>query len=410
MRGSRLVSAVVAAALALVAAGCSTSGGGPASSTTPAASPGGSASVPASTVPASSSTSTSPSTTTATTRACVSLASWSDERLAAETVIVPADENDVTFAAPEVSAGAGGVVLFGASAPSDLGAQLASLQSSSPGDLGALVMTDEEGGGVQRMANLVGSLPWANYMGQHWSPAEITSQVTTIARNMASDGISMDLAPVVDVDGRNVAPGASDPDGWRSFSGTTSVVSADGVAFMRGLEDGGVIPVLKHFPGLGGSSGNTDNGPAHTLAWSTLQKAAIPPFVAGIDAGAPAIMISNAVVPGLSTLPASLSSAVVTGELVGTLHFNGLIITDSLSAGAISGAGFSVTQASVQAIRSGADMVMYTSEATSSASQQQFRAIVSAEVSAVAHGEFPRSRLVAAAAAVLASRHLPVCG
>ena len=90
-------------------------------------------------------------------------------------------------------------------------------------------------------------------------------------------------------------------------------------------------------------SGNTDNGPANTLPWSTLQQVALPPFTAGIQDGVGAIMVANAAVPGLTTLPAGLSPAVITTQLRQTMHFGGLIITDSLSARAISGAGFSIS-------------------------------------------------------------------
>lgn len=265
-------------------------------------------------------------------------------------------------------------------------------------------MTDEEGGAVQRMANLVGSLPWPKWMASHWSTATIRVEVEAVAKRMAANGVNMDLAPVVDVDGKAVFPGASDPDGLRSFSGVTSVVTRDGLAFMDGLRKGGVIPVLKHFPGLGGASGNTDVEAAHTLAWPELEKVAIPPFAAGISAGAPAVMISNATVPGLARYPASLSPAVISHELVGRLHFKGLILTDSLSAVAISAAGFTVPQAAVQALVAGADMVLFGLQDTSQATAVLTGEIEMAITSAVEDGHLRRARLLAAATAVLSAR------
>jgi beta-N-acetylhexosaminidase len=216
----------------------------------------------------------------------------------------------------------------------------------------------------------------------------------------------MDLAPVVDVDGRNVAPSRTNPDGWRSFSGNTSVVSKAGVAYMNGLRAGGVIPVVKHFPGLGGSSYNSDFGPARTLPWSTLQKVGIPPFTAAIKAGAPAIMVSNNIVPGLGTNPASLSPTAIGSELRGKLGFKGLVVTDSLSAKAISAAGFSVPAAAVQALRSGADMVMFDLGGNVSS---QTSSIASAITNAVGGGHLARSRLIDAAGHVLAVRHVNLC-
>jgi beta-N-acetylhexosaminidase len=334
------------------------------------------------------------------------LTAWANRRLAMLTIAVPVSESSPAGAEAAVAAGAGGVLLFGSSAPANLGAQLTALKSHVPGHIGLLVMTDEEGGGVQRMANLVGSLPWPATMGKDWSAATIQQQVEKVAKKMAANQVDMDLAPVVDVDGRNVAPSATNPDGWRSFSGTTSVVSRDGIAFMNGLRAGGVIPVLKHFPGLGHSSHNSDDGPAHTLPWATESTVGLPPFTAAIAAGAPAVMVSNDSVPGLATNPGGLSPTTITYELLGKLHFKGLVLTDSLTAGAVSAAGFSVPQAAVQSLRSGGDMVMFglvshpDTEATS---------IANAVVAAVADGHLSRTRLVDAAVAVLAARHVNLC-
>ncbi|WP_265564148.1 glycoside hydrolase family 3 N-terminal domain-containing protein [Streptomyces hygroscopicus] len=334
------------------------------------------------------------------------LAGWSNRRLAMLTIAVPVSETSVSDVTPQVSAGAGGVLLFGSKAPSDLGSRLTALKSHVPGHLGLLVMTDEEGGGIQRMANLVGSLPWPAYMGTHWTPAQIQQNVTKVATNMSAAQVNMDLAPVVDVDGRNMAPSRTNPDGWRSFSGSTSVVSTDGVAYMNGLRAGHVIPVVKHFPGLGGSSYNSDFGPARTLPWPTLQKVGIPPFTAAIKAGAPVIMVSNNIVPGLGTNPASMSPTAISSELRGKLGFKGLVVTDSLSAKAISAAGFSIPAAAAQALRSGADMVMFDLGGNVSS---QTSSIASAITNAVAGGHLARSRLIDAAGHVLAVRHVNLC-
>ncbi|MFF4752171.1 glycoside hydrolase family 3 N-terminal domain-containing protein [Streptomyces sp. NPDC002514] len=417
-RHARRLSTTAAVAVVLLA-GCGTgapmaapqAGGSRASSVPPAAlsaSPSPSSRAASPVPSAAPATSLAPDLT-ATATTCTNstkLAGWSNRRLAMLTIAVPVSETSVSDVTSEVSAGAGGVLLFGSKAPSDLGARLKALKSHVPGNRGLLVMTDQEGGGIQRMANLVGSLPWPAYMGKHWTPAQIQQNVKKVATKMAAAQVNMDLAPVVDVDGRNVAPSRTNPDGWRSFSGNTSVVSKAGVAYMNGLRDGGVIPVVKHFPGLGGSSYNSDFGPARTLPWSTLQKVGLPPFTAAIKAGAPAIMVSNNVVPGLTTNPASLSPTAIGSELRGKLGFKGLVVTDSLSAKAISAAGFSIPGAAVQALRSGADMVMFdlggnVGSRTSS--------IASAITNAVADGHLARSRLIDAAQHVLAVRHVNLC-
>ncbi len=354
-----------------------------------------------------------PSAPTPSTTACTNssvLAKWPTGRLALLTVVVPAEETNVSAARSEVRSGVGGLILFGSEAPPDLAARLRDLEKAVPGHRGLLVMTDEEGGGVQRMANLVGSLPWPRTMAASWSPAQIEAHVEKVGRRMRAAGVLMDLAPVLDVDGRDVPPGPSDPDGWRSFSGRTAVVARDGLAYMKGLMAAGVLPVVKHFPGLGGASGNTDVGPAHTLPWARLKKVALPTFEAAIANKAPAVMVSNATVPGLAADPASLSRAAISGELVRKLGFKGLIITDSLSAKAISAAGFDVPSASVAALRAGADMVLYNLGSTTAATLRTADMIEQAVVVAVRTHKLERSRLVAAARAVLAVRHVSLCG
>lgn len=414
----RVSTAAVMAAMLL--AGCGTGAPGAAAphSSGPGLSPAPSSAVPSSLradpAATAAATTAAPATTSAAATgtapaACTNstkLAGWSNRRLAMLTISVPVSETSVADATSEVSAGAGGVVLFGSKAPADLGSRLTTLKSHVPGHLGLLVMTDEEGGGIQRMANLVGSLPWAAYMGAHWTPAQIQQNVTKVATKMAANQVNMNLAPVVDVDGRNEAPSKTNPDGWRSFSGDTAVVSKAGVAYLNGMRAGGVIPVVKHFPGIGGSTYNSDFGPARTLPWSTLQKVAIPPFTAAIKAGAPAIMISNNIVPGLGTNPASLSPTAISSELRGKLGFKGLVVTDSLSAKAISGAGFSVPAAAVQALRSGADMVMFDLGGNVGS---QTSAIATAVTNAVTGGHLSRSRLIDAAGHVLAVRHVNLC-
>jgi beta-N-acetylhexosaminidase len=340
------------------------------------------------------------------------LATWTLAKLAGETIVVPAEETDVLAVAPAARTGYGGVILFGTSAPADLGKQLAQLRSEVPGHFGLLVMTDEEGGGIQRMANLVGSMPWPSQMGSTMSPAQIRALARSVGTKMASYGVNVDLAPVVDVDGREVEPGAADPDGFRSFSGSLQTVESDGVAFLTGLMDAHVVPVVKHFPGLGGATGNTDDAPADTVAWPTLQSEALPAFRAAIKAGVPAVMVSNAIVPGLSGAePASLSRAVVTRVLRAKLGFRGLIITDSLSAKAISDTPLSLTvpEASVQALEAGNDMVLFGPSGSTSTDLDTAAAIRAAILSAVAAGQLSRTQLVRAAAEVLSAKKVRLC-
>jgi beta-N-acetylhexosaminidase len=334
------------------------------------------------------------------------LASWSVTQLAEQTVVIPVSETDVTAIASEVAAGAGGVILFGSAAPANLGAQLHALDALAARGISPFVMTDEEGGTVQRMANLVGSIPSARQMAETMSPDAIGQLATRLGQRLRAAGITMDLAPVLDLDA-GLGPNNRDPDGTRSFSLNANITAADGAAFLTGLQAGGILPVVKHFPGLGNATANTDVKPATTLPWSTLEHAGLIPFERAFTAGAPAVMIANASVPGLTTLPASISPALITGVLRNQLGYQGLVMTDSLSSGALVDIGYSVPKAVVAAVAAGADMVLYTAAAAKVATLTN--SVVGALVSAVGAGTLDRGRLENAVTHILALKGVNLC-
>lgn len=369
---------------------------------------------PATTVATTPTTTPSPTaapttTTASTSAACTTagvLATWTPTRLAEQTVVVPVPQSAVSTITPEIAAGAGGVILFGSSAPAGLGSALAALKAAAPGGIPPFVMSDEEGGAVQRMPNIVGIVPSAREMGATMTPAQITALAAGVGDKLRGVGVTMDLAPVLDLDA-GAGPDAHDAIGTRSFSIDPAVAAADGIAFAQGLRQGGVVAVVKHFPGLGGASANTDVAPATTLPWSTLQAGGLRPYQQAVRAGVPAVMVSNASVPGLTALPASLSPSVITTVLRGQLGFHGLVMTDSLSAGAISGAGYSVPSATVAALRAGADMVLFN--ASSGAVAATTAQTVGAVVAAVAAGTLSRARLQDAVGHVLAAKGVDLC-
>jgi beta-N-acetylhexosaminidase len=316
-----------------------------------------------------------------------------------------------------IRVGTGGVLfLGGAKAPSDLRQQLMSAVGSGGSSASPLVMADVEGGGVQRLSGVVEAFPWARQLAATESVAQVEQLATAVGRQMLSAGVTVDLAPVVDLDDRS-GPSSTNPDGLRSFSINPATASAYGVAFMQGLRNVGVIPVVKHFPGIGHSTQNTDYGTAATRPLSELRTAGLKPFIAAIAARAPAVMISNAYVPGLTTKPASVSRAIIHDLLRAQLGFNGLVLTDSLSAGAITAAGYTVPQAAVAAIEAGADLVLFGSTLTTAdtallspsnvAATQH--AIINALAAAFNAGDLTSTRLNEALTHVLIAKGLTIC-
>jgi len=298
------------------------------------------------------------------------------------------------------------VILFGSSAPADMDEAIAQLVAKAPDGVPPFVMSDEEGGTVQRMPNIVGRIPSARTLAATKTPAQIHDIALQMGRKLKAAGVTMDLAPVLDLDDR-VGPNESNPDGSRSFSLDPKKASAAGIAFMKGLQEAGVVPVVKHFPGLGYSSANSDNAVAKTRAWADIQKRDLLPFKDAVAAGAPAIMIANASVPGLTAKPASLSPEVITTVLRGQLHYDGLVITDSLSATAVKGSGYPVPQATVQALIAGVDMVMYTEAAGNIGTVTKKTS--AAIVAAVNAGTLPKDRLLDAVGHILTAKKVDLC-
>lgn len=370
--------------------------------------------------PLSSATSSQPKSV-ATTRApacsnATVVAGWPVDRRAAQLIAVPVLDGQPAAVSVAVTMQAGGILLIGA-VPS-AGQLQTSLQPAVNDRHGPspMVMTDEEGGGVQRLVPDVASLPWPRQMAATMTPAQVEQAAAVLAGQMKAIGVTVDLAPVLDVDG-GAQLSATDPDGPRSFSTDPTTAASYGTAFADGLKSGGVLAVAKHFPGLGDASGNTDYGPAETRPISALRTAGLLPFERAVDSGIRAVMVANASVPGLSAGPASLSAPVITGLLRDQLHFTGLVMTDSLSAGAISAAGYSVPDASVAAVEAGADLVLFgstltaadTAQLTPGRVQTETQSIVTALTQAVSSGALPVSRLDQAVTDVLAAKRVNLC-
>ena len=283
------------------------------------------------------------------------MAAWSDARLAGYVLVAPLRFDHPADGPVLAHLGVGGVVLFGATVPADLEARLSALHTASSPR--ALVMVDEEGGAIQRLASVVGSMPSARTMGATLDPTQIRALAARTAARLRALGVDVDLAPVLDLDD-GPGPDATHPVGTRSFGTDPDLVAADALAFAHGLSDARIVPVVKHFPGLGGATSNTDTGAAATLPWSTLRSRGLRPFAAAVHDGIGVVMVSQATVPGLTSLPASLSPSVIGTVLRGSLGFRGVVMTDSLSAGALGDAGYTVPSAAVAALRAGADVLL----------------------------------------------------
>jgi beta-N-acetylhexosaminidase len=346
----------------------------------------------------------------------VAIDKWPLAQRAAQLIALPALDFDVADLSPLIRSGTGGILFLGtATAPADLRARIAAAVGRTP-QTTPLVMADVEGGGVQRLHGPVEDFPWPRELAATMSADQVRTLAQRIGTQMQHLGVTVNLAPVVDLDDRS-GPSATNPDGKRSFSIDPTVAGAYGIAFMRGLQAAGVLPVVKHFPGIGLSVANTDFGPAATRPIGELRASGLLPFVKAIAAGAPAVMISNATTPGLTTMPGSVSPSVIQDLLRRQLGFHGLVVTDSLSAGAIASAGYTVPEAARAAVAAGADLVLFGSTLTPADVAQLSpgnvaatrQAIIDALVNGVRNGGLPVDRLNEAVAHVIAAKGVKVC-
>lgn len=151
-----------------------------------------------------------------------------------------------------------------------------------------------------------------------------------VARECSIMGIHANFAPVLDVNSNPANPVI----GYRSFGENPERVAKLGVAYSRGLEDGGVISVGKHFPGHGDTSVDSHKAlPTVTHDLSRLDTTDLVPFRKYIAAGLSGIMAAHLNVPAIdnSGTPTSLSAKATTALLRDKMGFNGLIFTDALS-------------------------------------------------------------------------------
>lgn len=216
-----------------------------------------------------------------------------------------------------------------------------------------LVMIDQEGGLVKRVDGAPDAS--AREMGEHGA-AFSREQGRLTARNLRSLGVNVDLAPVLDV----ARPGGTIAETERGFGASAKRVAATAVPFAEGLQSGDVAATAKHFPGLGAAAENTDDAEQRiALSKSRLRAVDEAPYRAFVAAGGDLVMLSTAIYPALSPLPAAFSRPIATGELRSRLGFEGVTISDALETVAVRAFG-GPAQAGVAAARAGTDLLLYT--------------------------------------------------
>jgi len=210
----------------------------------------------------------------------------------------------------------------------------AEVDADSTAGVRLFVATDQEGGLVQVLQGPgFSKIPSALAQGR-WEPRRLRRAATTWAGQLRRAGVNLNLAPVADTVPSRAAARHNPPIGRydREFGFTTRVVARHAVAFARGMAGGGVVPTVKHFPGLGRVRANTDTRAGVTDRVTTRHDRYLAPFRAAVEAGVPVVMMSTATYTRLDRRnPAAFSRFVIGTMLRRDLGFTGVVVSDDLA-------------------------------------------------------------------------------
>ena len=252
----------------------------------------------------------------------------------------------------------GGVILFrrNVGTPAEIAALTAALHAlpSRP-----LVAIDHEGGRVLRLGEPFTQFPAAAVIGRTRHPVLAYRVGRAMGEELASVGIDLSFAPVLDVHSNPANPVIGD----RAFGSDPALVSEMGIALMRGLHDGGILSCGKHFPGHGDTEKDSHlELPVVRRSRAQLEQTELVPFRAAIAAGVPMLMSAHVLYPALDAEhPATLSRKILTDLLRGERGFTGVIASDDLDMRAITNHQ-SIGDAAVATLQAGVDALLVCQE------------------------------------------------
>lgn len=254
----------------------------------------------------------------------------------------------------------GGIIYFEPNivSPDQCKEMISNLQSYTK--LGLFIAVDEEGGRVARLGNNpdMGTTAFSGgqaAIGSTGDPEKAHSAGRTIGEDISRFGFNLNLAPVAEI--------TDDVEhsviGERSFGGDVEMTAKMVTGMVTGLHEGGVLCTLKHFPGHGDTSSDPHNGYSEmSKPLEELREKDFVPFRAGVQAGADCLMMGHFSSPQITgdDTPATLSADMIALARE-ELSFDGLIMTDSLSMGAITDR-YSSAEAATKALEAGADIIL----------------------------------------------------
>ena len=263
----------------------------------------------------------------------------------------------------------GGVVLLGGfhSGRTSVATTTHHLSGLADPRVGLFVSADQEGGYVQQLQGYgFTDLPTAFTQGTKWAPSTLVTQTTTVAKQMRVAGVNVNLAPVADTVSKSFMP-YNRPIGYyfRNYDYSADRVATDVNTVVASMHAGGVAATVKHFPGLGRVTGNTDTSATGiTDDVTEATSGYLIPFKSGIAAGADFVMMSSAWYPKIdSTRQAVFSQATISGLLRGSIGYQGVVVTDDMG-NAVAVQSTPVGSRATRFITAGGDIILTGNPAT----------------------------------------------
>ncbi|GEP49200.1 glycoside hydrolase family 3 protein [Microbacterium saccharophilum] len=225
------------------------------------------------------------------------------------------------------------------------------------------VVTDQEGGEVQVLRGPgFDDIPYAIRQAD-LPPPQLRDAARRWGQQLREAGVTLNLAPVADIVTSHDARFANPPIGGlgRQYGYDESTVAAYAGAFADGMRDAGVTPTLKHFPGLGRVTANTDHAGDVADTTVTADGPDVGVYRALLSEEPALVMVGFAVYENIDgSAPAVFSAPIVTGILRGDLGYDGVVITDDLSA-ATAVAGVAPADRAIRALTAGVDVLLLSS-------------------------------------------------
>lgn len=254
----------------------------------------------------------------------------------------------------------GGVILFSRNLESiEQIVQLTNdLQQCSPKSP-LLISIDQEGGRVSRLPQGFTIFPPCEVIGQCHSGELAYAAASTIAKELKTVGINMNMAPVLDVNSNPDNPVIGD----RAFSSSADTVGEMGLVTAAGLQDAKVVACGKHFPGHGDTNADSHKElPEVDAPRERLEAVEFPPFRRAAAAGIATMMTAHVLYRALDDqLPATLSPAIITRLLREQMGYDGVVLTDDLEMHAIVD-HYGPGDAAVRAVLAGCDVLLICKE------------------------------------------------